>query len=136
MRQLSVLLLLTACAGTQDAAPAGQDVSLPGGDKEVTLAIGETRQLPGGARLTLTAVPGDSRCPRDVVCVWAGSLAATLRLTGGSAETTATINSLTEPRSFVYRGWRLELRTVTPDPTAGVPIPRGAYRVTVGVSRE
>jgi hypothetical protein len=136
MRYLSVLALLAACSGTQDAAPAGQEVALPGGNQEITLAIGEVRQLPGGSSLALTAVPDDARCPRNVVCVWEGSIAATLRLTAGSADTTATISSHGEPRAFTFRGWRVALRGASPEPDAGVPIPAESYRVTVVVSRE
>jgi hypothetical protein len=136
MRHTAILLLLVACAGAPDGAPAGQDVGLPAGDQEVTLAIGETRQLPGGASLALTAVPADSRCPRNVVCVWAGSVAATLRLGVGSTDTTATINSLSEPRAFAFRGWHATLKGVTPDPDAGVPTPPDSYRVTVLVGPE
>ena len=136
MRRLPVLLLLAACTGPQDA-PASQGAALPPGTgQEVTLAIGETRQLPGGAWLALTAVPGDSRCPRDVVCVWAGSVAATLRLGVGPDDTVATINTMLAPMAFAFRGWRVALRDASPQPVAGVPIPAESYRVTVLVGRE
>lgn len=134
-RYSALLLLLTGCAGSQDPATVGQAAGLPAGEQEVRLAIGETRTLPGGARLSLTAVPGDSRCPRDVACVWAGSVAATLHLTAGYADTTATINSMMEPRAFAFRGWRVALLGASPDPEAGTPIPPESYRVSLTVSR-
>jgi hypothetical protein len=136
MRYMALVLLLISCAGAQDTAPVARDGTLPSADREVTLAIGDTHQLPGGAWLTLTAVPGDSRCPRNVTCVWAGSVAATLRLGVGPADTVGTINTLMTPMAFAFRGWRVALRDASPQPVAGVPIPPESYRVTLLVSRE
>lgn len=46
-----------------------------------TLAIG------GAVRATLTEL-NDSRCPSDVVCIWGGTIAATVELTDGNATQT------------------------------------------------
>lgn len=45
----------------------------------LTLKTGESRLVEGGLRLTLVSI-GDSRCPKDVQCVWAGELAPVFRV--------------------------------------------------------
>ena len=133
---LIALLFVAACGGGQDSAGAAQEIVTPGTEQVVTLTVGEQRDLPGGITLGLTAVPSDSRCPRNVTCVWAGSAAVTLSLKSGSSDTTATINTGVDPRQFTWRGWHVRLRDVTPSPDAGASTPRDAYRVTVGVGRD
>lgn len=136
MRRLMPLLFLVACGGGPDSAGEAQQIVTPGTEQVITLAVGEHRDLPGGVTLGLTAVPSDSRCPRNVTCVWAGSAAVTLSLESGSSDTTATINTGVDPRQFTWRRWHVRLREVTPSPDAGVGSPRDAYRVTVGVGRD
>lgn len=135
-RPLFAILFLAGCGGGQDSASAAQEIVTPGTEQVITLAVGEQRDLPGGITLGLTAVPSDSRCPRNVTCIWAGSAAVTLSLKSGSSDTTATINTGVDPRQFTWRGWHVRLREVTPSPDAGASNPRDAYRVTVGVGRD
>jgi hypothetical protein len=42
----------------------------------------------GGPLLSFEEVTGDSRCPSDAACVWAGEAAAAFRLTGNQGDTT------------------------------------------------
>ena len=53
--------------------------------EKVTLKKGESASVEGGLRLTLTAI-NDSRCPKDVQCIWAGELAADLAVTVSGSE--------------------------------------------------
>jgi hypothetical protein len=46
------------------------------------LRVGESAVFADGLSIELLRVE-DSRCPKDVVCVWAGELAAVLSATGG-----------------------------------------------------
>jgi hypothetical protein len=59
---LALIVTGVACTPTSPVSP----VSL-------TLKVGEAAQLAGGVlTLTFDEVTGDSRCPKDVDCVWAG----------------------------------------------------------------
>jgi hypothetical protein len=81
-RTLLVLLAggLLACGKT--SMQARQVVALVP-KQPTTLALGG----PGSVEATLTEL-NDSRCPSDVVCIWAGTIDATLALTDGSATQT------------------------------------------------
>ncbi|MFA5853629.1 MAG: hypothetical protein WC866_00945 [Patescibacteria group bacterium] len=46
-----------------------------------TLQPGQSRGIDGGIRLTLLEI-NDSRCPKDVQCIWAGELSAHFKLEG------------------------------------------------------
>lgn len=57
-----------------------------------TLEIGKNRPVLGGLRVTLLDI-ADSRCPKDVVCIWEGELAAHLQIEG--PEDTAPVREIT-----------------------------------------
>jgi hypothetical protein len=135
MRSASIVLLsLVGCTGGREASPDAIDSA--SGDQDATLAIGESRQLPGGLTLTLKAVSDDSRCPQDVTCVWAGSVAAGLQLGTSGGDTAVTLNSGLAPQAATFGGWRVTLGPVNPAPTSGQPIPPDAYRVTLQLHRD
>ena len=77
------LTSLTAAAAEADpapgAAPDGAVVRQVPAD--VQLRVGESATLDNGAlQVTLVAVPEDSRCPKDVMCVWSGRAVVTLHI--------------------------------------------------------
>ncbi|RZK46430.1 MAG: hypothetical protein EOO59_19305, partial [Hymenobacter sp.] len=78
MKRSLVLLLaggLLACGKT--TIQAGQVVALVP-QQPATLALGGL----GSVEVTLTEL-SDSRCPSEVVCIWAGTIGATVVLTEG-----------------------------------------------------
>jgi hypothetical protein len=81
---------LTASASevtaTRDLVPATRDlvpmvVEMPQSPADLTLKVGETVFVDDGAlKVTLLAVTEDSRCPKDVMCVWAGQAIVALHI--------------------------------------------------------
>jgi hypothetical protein len=71
-----------------------------------------------------------------VQCVWAGSAAVAVSIRIGEADTTGTVNSGIDPKSFSFKKWHVVLRGVSPTPTVGEAIPAAQYRVTLGVGRD
>lgn len=66
LRFFAVVVGVLACASVDNVivAEPGTAFSLP---------LGRTATVAGsGSRVTFLQVPHDSRCPRSVVCVWAG----------------------------------------------------------------
>lgn len=104
-------------------------------DQDFELQVGETAFLPGnGAKLSFQAVTGDSRCPVDVVCVWAGSAPVVLRLQRSGTDTTAAVDAVQGRHELVAGGYRIEVRGLKPEVRSGQPIPPGGYTVVLRAS--
>jgi hypothetical protein len=121
MKAFAILaaLALTACATTP--APAGP-----------TAGIGQWANA-DGLRVKPLAIVEDSRCPINVVCVWAGRLVVRAEVTGGSWR---------ETRDFELRkaqpipDGQMTLMEAVPGKLADRPIEPADYRFTFAVTRE
>ncbi|HEX9106909.1 MAG TPA: hypothetical protein VF832_06770, partial [Longimicrobiales bacterium] len=95
---------------------------------------GERVQIGGGvAAVRFVAVPQDSRCPSDVVCVWAGDATARLDLivAGDSAQTDLHTNAQAGSTRVEAHGYVLELTGLDPQPRSGSSIPPAQYAATL-----
>ena len=136
----ATLLTALACsAGTglarcDDAAGGGVVCTRLG--EEFNLRVGETAYI-ADTRLSirLNAVPEDSRCPRDVVCVWAGNARVSLSLRDFSNVDAVDVNSTIEPRTVTRWGYTVQLVDVQPVPISGQPIAAQDYVVRLVVTR-
>ena len=123
---LTTTLLAAACVAPSTEVPLDQDFEI---------ALGKTVAIAGTAQqVTFTAVTEDSRCPTDVVCVWAGNARISLRVTGAGTDSAIALNTGLEPRSATVNRFRLELRGLIPVPRAGTPTTPDAYRATLRVT--
>jgi hypothetical protein len=84
------------------------------------LRLGQTETV-GPVRVTPLAVLEDSRCPKDVQCIWAGRVRIAARVNGERREMT-----LGEPVSAA--GGQLVLTEVRPERLTDTAVPRTAYR--------
>jgi hypothetical protein len=104
--------------------------------EQFDVGVGETAYI-ADTRFTIRvdAVPEDSRCPRDAVCVWAGNarVALTLREAGKAGE--ADVNSTLEPHAATLWGYTTQLVDVQPLPTAGKRISAQDYVIRLVVTR-
>ena len=117
------VVLAAGCAGGMTQVPANQEYQLAPG-VEVSLA--------GADRVVVfVAMVNDSRCPSDVVCVWAGNAEVRLRLRGGGMDSTFSLNTTTPPKEATIGGVRLELVGLDPSPQASVPKVPADYRATL-----
>lgn len=84
----------------------------------VPLALGTSvRIAPSGPTITFERVLSDSRCPPDVVCIWAGSVRVRLAISGSGEPAKVELESGTEPRSTDVGAYRIQLlREVEPEP--------------------
>ena len=125
------LLLVTACA---QKSPVGPTVPL---ESEFTLSPGEVAQIQGTSlRLQFVRVTGDSRCPADAVCVWAGDAIVIARVFDGSASSDYELHTGDAPRGFAVHGdVRIELRQLQPYPFSSRTIDPSDYRATLVAQR-
>lgn len=131
-RFLVPLLLLVALAGCQSAgAPAhhaatfGQDIQLAPKEQAVYRQPDLTVEF--------VKVVSDSRCPRDVTCVWAGEVKVELSIRIGAAE--AMQREVTMEQSTTVGGFRVSLVQVEPERTSSREISPEEYRVTLRVEQ-
>lgn len=113
-------LALTAALALAACAPVADVEAEAGGAGTATARLGQTVRL-GDLTVRPIAVIEDSRCPRDVACVWAGRLRLRAAISGvpGAAELI-----LREPFGLP-RGGTLTLVAATPErwqnPPTGTP---------------
>jgi hypothetical protein len=106
-------LALTACATPQQPT-----------DGVARAKLGE-RVYVDGPLLTPVRVLEDSRCPKDVQCVWAGQLRLSVRVHLGSRDE---MHELTLGTPLPVADGSLELVEAIPQPVAGDPIKPASYR--------
>ncbi len=84
----------------------------------IVVRVGESRTF-GPSVVQFGDVKGDSRCPVDVVCVWAGNAEIGLvvgpRVGKGPAQLVS-LNTLLEPQVASARGLRFRLISLAPEP--------------------
>lgn len=134
MRHFLTLVCLLGVTAACDESPTGPTVVL---DQRFTLAVGDTATVePSTVRLEFVEVSGDSRCPADAICIWAGDAVVRLRATAGTAGTTLDLHTDDSARaSSAFQGLRIELKELQPYPISSRTITQGDYRATLTVTR-
>jgi hypothetical protein len=132
-------MALAACTTPNNAitasGPAASDVVNI--DRDFDLKAGQSARVDGtGLTVSFVSVPEDSRCPIDVVCVWAGNGAVSLVITDDTgAKNTIVLNTTLSPRSVRTSGYEISLIGLKPAPKQASPIPLADYVATLRVTR-
>jgi hypothetical protein len=128
---LLFFLLMTGWAGPSnkvERAQLGHEFKLKVG--------GQSLIKEAGLKISFSAVVEDSRCPKGVDCIWAGNGKIMLKVSvGGGKATPLELSTNLEPRQASFHGYTIKLLSLDPYPQKDVPIKRGAYAVTLLVSR-
>jgi hypothetical protein len=135
IRKYVPILSLAAIAACASSTQQNEAAAL---DQEIQTPLGN--QVPVAAsslRITLTAVPEDSRCPTQVVCAWAGNARVLFSATEGSGTPVPfALNTTLDPKSADVLGYRIALLELTPVVAQpGDQIPTGQYRAKLRVVR-
>lgn len=142
MRHLIAALLLTAVAACSSSSSSGvtatsqnsQTVTQQELGRAFSMKVGESIQL-NDLRLTFRSVEGDSRCPIDAICVWAGDAEIALRIEQGGKAAIAALHTTLEPKKTVWDGYTIQLVSVSPARRADVPVKTEDYRAEILVTR-
>jgi hypothetical protein len=142
MRRLIAALLLTAVAACSSSSSSGvtatsqnsQTVKQQELGRAFSMKVGESIQL-NDLRLTFRSVEGDSRCPMDAICVWAGDAEIALRIEQGGKAAVAALHTTLEPKKTEWNGYTIQLVSVSPARRASVPVKTEEYRAELLVTR-
>jgi hypothetical protein len=130
MTRLAAILTCLALAGCGVAPARELQAADPGA--EVTLAPGAAVSVRNtDLEVRFVAVTEDSRCPRDVACIWAGEVKAQLEIRE-SANGVSQVEVL-EGDSTAAGKYRVTLVRVEPRPTNTARIAPQDYRATLKV---
>jgi hypothetical protein len=125
-------LMLAGCS-REPVGTNAPDLSVGAGET-FTLQVGQIAELTGVAlRIRLLEVAQDSRCPRDVVCVWEGDALAAIEVVYRGVEYAFGLHlnpAESRPGTATVGGYQVALDAVAPEPQADVTIPQADYRVT------
>lgn len=107
-------------------------------NKEFSLGIGQTASIEKEKLfINFKAVLEDSRCPVNVVCVWAGNGKVEFEILDIDGQNkTLTLNTEDEPRATTLKGHKLKLISLNPPRVDGVSISPGDYSVTLLVEKK
>ena len=108
-------------------AQTTQQISLPAGKQKTV-----TRDK---LKIKFVSVE-DSRCPKDVDCIWAGNAKVTIKVTNRKGESqTFDLNSNLEPKSVKFEGYEITLGSVEPYPKANAPTGPTGYTASFTVTK-
>jgi hypothetical protein len=116
------------------------DSSLPTLDSQFYLKIGQTTTVKSeNITVKLLEVTGDSRCPSDVVCIWAGQVSLVVNATKNGenlGDVTLTLG-FSNPDLSVKNvgGYYIKVIAVNPYPVSTHKIEQSEYIATLVVSK-
>lgn len=104
-------------------------------DQEFRLAPGQSAILAGtDLVVTFREVASDSRCPSQVVCIWAGNGVVTVTVRREGVEEDHTLGTPTGPEEVVSGPYAIRITGLDPEPEEGETIPPGDYRVRLRIT--
>lgn len=135
---LAVSLLAAGC-GSPPVINVSPAVIKASQGQAFSLAVSQRAELNGeDLTVTFNDVTEDSRCPKDVVCVWEGGVVCnlTVQKAGASSELVLTEPGLTaSPTAQEYQGYLYSFG-VEPYPSSGKSIAKSDYRLVMSITRK
>ncbi len=136
---VAILAVACGCAATPGPAPGVADAAASAAARtEIRLQVGQSSAVEGAAfRITFDGVGGDSRCPKGAQCVWEGSAAVRISVTGATGTQAFELQTSARagPDAAAYEDWAIRVTALEPYPVEGREIAPTAYVVTLAVER-
>jgi hypothetical protein len=102
-------------------------------DEPIQLAPGEWAHLQAeDLEIKFAGIAEDSRCPNDVVCVWAGEVVVRFTVRRNSRNKDVLVK---ETQGLAVDGYTIKILQVLPPRASSGPLPPGDYRVTLKITR-
>jgi hypothetical protein len=124
---LLVPLLVSACSSDTITAPLG---------KEFTLPAGKTAAISGESlSIKFDKVTGDSRCPSDVVCIWAGEAKCDTVFKYKGTDYPVTLTAGGSNSSYAFENYKIYF-DLHPYPVSTQQIAPGDYFLIMTVTKK
>lgn len=144
-RNIVIGVLLVAVLGAivyfnKNASPAvpggGDEPVVTSTNPDITLAVGQTGKF-YDLSITLNAIVGDSRCPADVQCIWAGNVTVNITLSSNGETETRDMSSDGVPYGVPYKfgAYEISISNIEPAKTSPGKTSTGDYRITFHLTR-
>jgi hypothetical protein len=102
----------------------------------VTVRIHQERPAPrGNLRVRFLEMIEDSRCPRDVNCIQAGTARIRVRVSKNGRSQVLVLETNGGRQPAVFAGYELALYTLTPEPRSNIRINPNGYVATIQFRR-
>jgi uncharacterized protein YcfL len=123
-------LALAACASGSGLPTEPVVYSQSEAADSIRIRIGQT-VIVEGIKVRFSAVESDSRCPIDAICIWEGDAVGVFVVEQNCDCRTPAfelkLHTTLEPKSGTAYGFKVELRQLSPYPSASSPIKQDAY---------
>jgi hypothetical protein len=135
---IALLLDYKSAVGMNSHGESNAEVAHFG--QEFKLRVGEQVGFDGDIlKVKFLSVGGDSRCPKDVTCIWVGNAEVLLEMSENEDITIIKLNTyrgFQSPKEGKYLGYKVELIDLSPYPSKGKRIGSTDYVVTLVVSKD
>jgi hypothetical protein len=125
-----ILISLLGCTRNQIDATIGVG-------EIFTIGVGQSARINGeDMEITFDEVIGDSRCPKNVTCVWAGVASSRVTIIHKGVNYSLALNQpgLTEQAKEIFIDYTLNY-SLNPYPIAGKEISHKDYRLTISLTK-
>lgn len=125
---VSLIVLAAACffALLEEMRRDGEAETFSG-RAEIMLRAGEEKKA-GNLNIKMIEITGDSRCPIDVKCIWAGKVSANIELRLRKVVIATTLNIESNP--YVFENYLIKLINVKPEKVQNREIIQAEYIAT------
>ena len=103
--------------------------------QEVEVQVSHEKTF-SGFKIKFVEMIDDSRCPRDVNCVWAGNARILVQVSKKGKSKTFELNSLLAPQAVRFEGYEFKLTRLTPEPASNIRIRKDGYVATIKVAKK
>jgi len=130
LRVVLITVLSSAGCGGSVTQPDPRPIGQP-----FELRVGTSTTVEGGLTLTFDRVTTDSRCPMDVVCVWAGDAIVAVSLSqAADGSATRELHTDASQSETSYLAYSIRLVRLAPYPRTDRETRPGDYVATLAVT--
>jgi hypothetical protein len=133
---VGLTLLSSTLIGFIVVSPAQGQIAAALGE-EFTLRVGELVLIKEAClKISFSRVAEDSRCPKGVVCVWAGNGKIVVKANGGKGmPVDVELNTTVEPKQSRFQKYSIKLVGLHPYPQKDVKIKRSDYVAALVINK-